>query len=188
MDGPLEIRFHNLSSSEAVEAAIRERVARLEKFFDRIVSCRVAVEAPHRQHRKGNIFKIFITIGVPGGELEVNREPHKASERYPHTDIYRAIRDAFDAAERQVQAYKQKMRGEIKPHPEMFHGTVRDLDADHGFLVTNTGTSLYFHRNALLDGDFESLRPGDAVHYIETSGDTGPIANKVWPAASHQEV
>ena len=183
MDVPLEIRFHNLSSSDAVEAAIRERVARLEKFFDRITSCRVAVEAPHRQHRKGNIYTVFITIGVPGGELAVNREPHKADERYVQPDLYRAIRDAFDAAERQVQDYKQKMRGDTKVHPDLFHGTVRDLEPDHGFLITNTGTSLYFHRNALINGDFERLKPGDAVHYVESSGDTGPIANKVWPAA-----
>lgn len=188
MDVPLEIRFHNLQSSETVESLIRERVERLEKFFDRITSCRVAVEAPHRQHRKGNIYTIFITIGVPGAELNVNREPHKVDQRYVQPDIYHAIRDAFDAAERQVRDYKEKLRGDVKPHPPMFHGTVGDLADDHGFLVTNTGSSLYFHRNALLDGGFEALKPGDPVHYIETAGDTGPIANKVWPAAEHQEI
>lgn len=187
MDVPLEIRFHNLQSSEAVEAAIRERVARLEKFFDRLTSCRVAVEAPHRQHRKGNIYTIFINIGVPGGELAVNREPHKADERYAQPDIYRAIRDAFDAAERQVQDYKHKLRGDTKIHPPMFHGTIAQVEDDHGFLITNTGDSLYFHRNALIDGAFDGLKPGDPVHYVETVGDTGPIANKVWAGLSHQE-
>lgn len=180
MDVPLEIRFHNLHSSPAVESAIRDRAARLEKFFDRITSCRVAVEAPHRQHRKGNLVTVFISIGVPGGELTVNREPHRTDERYAQPDIYRAIRDAFDAAERQVQDYKQRLRGEIKPHPSPVHGVVSQIEDDHGFLTTNTGSSLYFHRNALLDGGFEALRPGDAVHYIETVGDTGPIAQKVW--------
>ncbi len=190
LDVPLEIRFHNLQSSEAVEAAIRERVTRLERLYERLTSCRVAVEAPHKQHRKGNIYTISIDLGVPGGELVVNREPHKPRERYANPDLYKAIRDAFDAAERQLVAYKGRQRGEIKPHPEMFHGQVRDLfpEADHGFLITNTGGSLYFHRNSVLNGDFENLKPGSAVHYIETVGDTGPIAQKVWLSVDHREM
>lgn len=189
MDVPLEIRFHNLQTSEAVEAAIRERALRLEKFYDRITSCRVAVEAPHRQHRKGNIFTVFIDIGVPGGEVVVNREPHRPRERYAAPDIYKAIRDAFDAAERQLVEYKRRQRGETKGHEQLFHGQVSEIvDSDHGFLVTNTGSSLYFHRNSVLNGEFDRLRPGSAVHYVETVGDTGPIANKVWLAAEHQEI
>ncbi len=187
MDVPLEIRFHNLQSSEAVEAAIRERVSRLERFYDRLTSCRVAVEAPHKQHRKGNIYTVSIDMGVPGGELIVNKEPHRPRERYANPDIYKAIREAFEAAERQLIDYKTKQRGDTKVHAEFFHGQVRDVDADHGFLITNTGSSLYFHRNSVLD-DFDGLKPGDVVHYVETVGDTGPIAQKVWRASSHQEI
>lgn len=186
MDVPLEIRFHNLQTSEAIEAAIRERAAKLEKFYDRVTSCRVAVEAPHKQHRKGNIYTVSIDIGVPGGEIVVNKEPHRPKERYANPDLYKAIRDAFDAAERQLIDYKGKQRGDTKVHPEMMHGLVRDVDADHGFLVTNTGGSLYFHRNSVLNNEFEKLKPGATVHYVETVGDTGPIAQKVWLAADHQ--
>lgn len=190
MDVPLEIRFHNLQTSEAIEGAVRERANRLERFYDRITSCRVAVEAPHKQHRKGNIYTISIDIGVPGGTVVVNKEPHKPKERYASPDLYKAIRDAFDAAERQLIDYKNRQRGETKIHMDMFHGAVRDVfpEADHGFLTTNTGGSLYFHRNSVLNGDFDRLRPGSAVHYIETVGDTGPIANKVWLTVDSQEV
>jgi folate-dependent phosphoribosylglycinamide formyltransferase PurN len=31
----------------------------------------------------------------------------------------------------------------------------------------------------MLSGDFDSLRRGSAVHYVEEVGDTGPIATKV---------
>ena len=44
MDVPLEIAFHNLESSAAVETRVRERVAKLEKLFPRLVACRVVVE------------------------------------------------------------------------------------------------------------------------------------------------
>lgn len=112
MDVPLDIRFHNLNTSDALEAAIRERAGKLNKLYDRLTSCRVAVEAPHKQHRKGNIFTVTISMGVPGGELKVNREPHKAKERYASPDLYKALRDAFDAAERQLTEYRDKLRGD----------------------------------------------------------------------------
>ena len=39
---------------------------------------------------------------------------------------------------------------------------------------------MYFHRNAILTGNFDKLRRGDEVYYIEDVGDTGPMATKVW--------
>jgi cold shock CspA family protein len=50
---------------------------------------------------------------------------------------------------------------------------------DFGFLLSASGSLLYFHRNSLLSGDFDSLKVGDEVHYVEAVGDTGPIASKV---------
>jgi hypothetical protein len=38
---------------------------------------------------------------------------------------------------------------------------------------------LYFHRNAILSGNFERLRRGDKVYYVEDVGDTGPVASNV---------
>ena len=55
-------------------------------------------------------------------------------------------------------------------------------DADHGFILNNLGTQLYFHRDSVTKGDFAALRVGDAVHYVEEQGDAGPVATKVWPA------
>jgi cold shock CspA family protein len=45
--------------------------------------------------------------------------------------------------------------------------------------MTKEGGLLYFHRNSLLTGDFDNLRRGDEVSYIEQAGDTGPTASKV---------
>jgi len=117
MDVPLEIRFHELEPSAALEAAIRERVERLDKLYPRLTSCRVAIEAPHRQHRKGNLYAIHIELGVPGGKkLAVTREPHHAWEKYALPDIYSTLRDAFDTAERQLTDHKQMLNGNVKSH------------------------------------------------------------------------
>ncbi len=182
MDAPPEIRFHNLDPSDALEAAIRERVDKLDRLYPRLTRCLVSVEAPHKQHRKGNQCEVHIELWVPGGHLAVTREPHRAKDKYVRADVYKVMRDAFDAAERKLLDHKQQINGEVKLHPEFFHGqvsTINPLD-DHGFILTNTGSQLYFHRNSLMEGQMEHLEPGQAVHYVETLGDTGPTASKVW--------
>ena len=87
MQQPLEIAFHNLDSSPALEAEIRKRFARLEKLCDRLTACRISVEALHNQHRTGNIYEVHIDMLVPGGELVVSRAPHKAMEKYASPDV-----------------------------------------------------------------------------------------------------
>lgn len=180
MQSPLKIAFHNMEPSESVEAAIRERFEKLEKLYDRMTACRVSVEALHRQHRTGNVYEVHIDMVVPGKELAVSREPKKAQEKYANPDVYTSLRDAFSAAERQLKAYKQQQRGDVKRHDFDVQGQITQLADDHGFLLTNTGGLLYFHRNSVMEGTFETLKPGAKVHYVEAMGDTGPTASKVW--------
>jgi ribosome-associated translation inhibitor RaiA/cold shock CspA family protein len=182
MQMPLEIAFHNMQPSDAVEAEIRKRVAKLEKVYERLVGCRVSVEGLHKQHRTGNVYEVHIELMVPGHQnLVVSREPHKAKERYANPDVYASVRDAFKSAERRLKDFKERQRGEVKPHETMLPGRVAQLvpDQDHGFLVTPAGTQLYFHRNSVMD-DFDELKPGDPVNFVEAAGDTGPTASKVW--------
>jgi ribosome-associated translation inhibitor RaiA len=73
------------------------------------------VEVPHRHHRKGHLYHIRIDLTVPGAELVVKRDP---PQHQAHEDIYVAIRDAFDSAERQLKEYAERQRGEVKTHEE----------------------------------------------------------------------
>ncbi len=182
MDRPLEIAFHNVSPSPALEENIRERVAKLEKMYQRLTGCRVAVEKRHKQHRTGNIYEVHIEMMVPGAKLVVSKEPHRPKERYANPDVYASLRDAFSAAEAQLKGFKEQQRGDIKPHPPLFQGQVAQIfrERDYGFITTNEGKQLYFHRNSVMDKDFDKLKEGEAVHFIETEGDTGPTAAKVW--------
>ncbi len=106
MQRALQVAFRNMDASEAVEADIRERVDRLERFCDRITGCRVVVEAPHRHHHKGNLYDIRIDIDVPGEEIVVKRS---GPENQAHEDIYVAVRDAFGAATRRLQDHVRKV-------------------------------------------------------------------------------
>jgi len=183
MNTNLEIAFHNMDTSEALDGYIRERAEKLERMFDRLIGMRVAVEKQHRQHRTGNVFDVHIELMVPGQDIVVSRKPSKANERYANPDARTAVRDAFQAAERQLIEYKQKLRGDVKVHEPEQPGHVTQINGDHGFLRTNTGTQLYFHRNSCLNVSLEELQQGDPVRYVETVGDTGPTASKVWRAA-----
>jgi cold shock CspA family protein/ribosome-associated translation inhibitor RaiA len=190
MERPLEIAFHNMDSSETLEAEIRERVAKLESRYGRLTGCRVSVEALHQQHRTGNVYDVHVILSVPGRDLAVSREPHRAKQKYANPNARTALRDAFEAAEKQLLAYKGRLvEDTAKPSASAVTGQVTLIEpgADHGFLLTNTGTQLYFHRDSVTDGSFARLKEGDVVHYVEEEGDAGPTATKVWVAAGRQQ-
>lgn len=131
MNHPLQITFRHMEPSPAVEARIQEEAAKLERYFEPVVSCRVVIEAPHRHHRHGGGYDINIHIGVPNSEIIVRHDPSlhstlvqgeagewtKQLEAQPdHKDIYVSIRDAFSAARRQLEDYARRLRGEVKHH------------------------------------------------------------------------
>lgn len=182
MDRPVEIAFHNLDTSPALEAFIREHVDRLDRLAGHLVACRVSVEGLHKQHQTGNIYECHITMSVPGRDLSVSHAPHRPKEKRQHTDARTSVREAFAAAERQLLEHKRQSRHDTTPPSgSAIGGRVLQIEpgADHGFLETPTGTQLYFHRDSVTNGRFEELREGQMVHYVEEAGDAGPVATKV---------
>ncbi len=113
MQIPVQIAFHGLDSSEAVETRIREKVAKLETYFDRITGCRVVVERHHRNTHASGVgqpYHISIILDVPGDELVVKRDPKRDESLKDHEDIQIALRDAFAAMERQLKDYVRRRR------------------------------------------------------------------------------
>jgi len=180
MDTPLEIAFHNIESSDALEQKIRDRVDRMHRFFHHINSVRVAVEAPHRSQVNAQEFHVRIVARVPDDELVVSRDP---GDRWTHHDAFLAVRDAFEAMEKQLEAHSQKVRGDVKHHPMPPQGRVRRLFPDYGFIATTDHREIYFHRNALVDADFDSLKEGTPVELTVVYGESpeGPQATTVRP-------
>ncbi len=121
MQTPLQITIRDVEHSEALETRIRNKAAKLEEFFDRIVSCRIVVEMPHKHHHQGKHFNVRIDIGVPGSEIVVNRDHDE--------DVYVALRDAFDAAKRQIEDYARKIHGDVKKHTRM-NGSKESADEE----------------------------------------------------------
>ena len=111
MDRPLEIAFHNLQASESLEAEIRQLMERLETRYGPLTGGRVSVEALHQQHQTGNLYEVHVILSRPGQEIAVSHEPHHARERRAHPDVRSAVRDAFRAVEKQLEAAKASPGG-----------------------------------------------------------------------------
>jgi ribosome-associated translation inhibitor RaiA len=108
MKSPCQITFRNISHDETIETAIQDKVAKLDSRFENIITCRVVVEVPHRHHKHGNYYNVRIDISVPEKEIVVNRDPGDKVEA--HKDFNVALRDAFDAASRQLENYVESRR------------------------------------------------------------------------------
>lgn len=105
MQVPKQITFRNMDRSEFVETAVQEKIAKLESMTGRLTSCRVAVEALHRSHHKGHLYRVRIDVTLPGAELVVGNEHH---DKHAHEDVYVAVRDAFDAMARRLRKTEDK--------------------------------------------------------------------------------
>lgn len=171
---PLQITTRKVSLSENALETIEQKTRKLETFTDQIIGCRVMVETPHRHKHQGILYNVRIDLTMPGAELVVKREPAE--------DLYIAIRDAFDAARRQILSYQRKRRGEFKFHEEITPvATVTKIfeEEGFGFLETNDGREIYFHENSVIDKPFSHLSVGNSVRFSEKQGVNGPQASTV---------
>lgn len=130
MKVPVQITFRNMERDRAIEEVVRRKSIGLEKYFPRMMGCRVVIEAPHRRHRSGDLFHVRVDATVPGKELVVRRDPR---EHGSHANVRVAIRDAFDATRRELMDEARRRR-------------------DCRFLLDRDGREIYFHANSVLDG------------------------------------
>jgi len=183
MQIPLQITFRDIEPSAAIEANIREKAAKLDQFYNQIMSCRVVVEVPH--HHQGKLYQVHIDLTVPEGELLVTHGCHHKD--HSHEDVYVAVRDAFAAMQRQLEDYARKRRGDVKKHEAAAHGRILSLNPDEGYgrIETEGERLIYFHRNSVLDKAFGKLKVGSEVRFVEEMGEDGPQASTVTLVGKH---
>lgn len=116
-----------MPASEALEKNIHDRIRKLEKVCDHITSCNVVVEEAHHHKHQGKLFHVRINLHVPDKELIVSREKHDKQE---HEDPYVAVRDAFNAMQRQVEDYSKKHKGDRSKRARRKATMVADGDMD----------------------------------------------------------
>jgi cold shock CspA family protein len=172
MQIPLQITARNLELSEPEERMIRQAASKLDVFWDRITSCRVVVEIPHRRRRTGLSYNVRLELSVPGDTLAITRRPRAGLET--------AVQEAFDAAQRRLQDEARRTQGRVKLDRTAPRGTVTRLlpFEGYGFITAADGHEIYFDRNSVLGG-FDRLEEGVEVRYSEEPGEKGPQASTV---------
>jgi cold shock CspA family protein len=122
---------------------------------------------------------VSIDLRVPGKEIVANRDHHE--------DVYVALRDAFDAAKRQLEETVRLQRGEVKVHEAVQHGEVVRMlrEEGHGFIRTADGRELYFSRENVVHPAFDELESGVLVQFIEEMGAEGLQAKRVSVGKHH---
>ena len=107
MTNEFQVVFHNLNPTDAITEAVNKRVDKLKRFCDQIITGRVVLDSPHNNHHKGRVYSVSLEIHTPVIEVRVNQDQH---DNHAHEDLYVAIRDAFNAAERQLRSVNKKHR------------------------------------------------------------------------------
>ncbi len=177
MKVPLTISYHGFDKRQDIDDLIREEAEKLERFNGHINSCRISLDQVTGRLENGG-YRISIDMRVaPGHEIVVKNEPKETKEQ---PAIQSIIRDGFKTARERLKRLSEQQRQEVKSHPgQQVQAAIARLNEDHGFLRSADGRDIYFHRNALVDGDFGELRVGAGVAYSEEMGEKGPQASSV---------
>ncbi len=107
MTNEFQVVYHNIDQSEAISEAVQKRIGKLKRYCDHIINGRVVLDSPHNNHHKGKVYSVTLEIHTPELEVRVNQDQH---DNHAHEDLYVAIRDAFNVAERQFKSIDKKHR------------------------------------------------------------------------------
>ena len=103
---PLDLRFQDIAHSDALEATVRARVAHIERLCPDVIAWRVTVGQEHKHQQQGRPFTVRVDVTIPGQELAVTRAHD--------VDVYVAVRDAFDAAQRKLEDAIRTRRDQLQ--------------------------------------------------------------------------
>lgn len=110
MIAPLEISFRNIEPTDSLESRVRQELAELEKYYHRLLSCRVEIEAPEHE-RRGGMSKVRIDFGLPAEdvvppefrELAAKPDSEHMEVTAEHKDAAMAVHAAFNDARRRMK-------------------------------------------------------------------------------------
>lgn len=185
MQVALEVSFYNIDEdADAADEIIRAHVGQLEETYDRISSCRVRVAKRAANDNRVRLPAVLIELAVPGRKLVISHEAD-GSQIGGRADVGDAIRTAFRKAERalrDLQRIRETNERIAAAGDLSFLGQITEVYPlqDYGYLIDKNGERLYFHRDAIVEGDFDYLVCGAEALYVEKKSPTGTFASKVW--------
>ena len=194
MQVPLEISYHGVTKSEAIDQYIRDKAAHMERFCHHVSRCDVVVEQPNATKQSGSQYRVRIDVTVPPHhELVVDEKPESHDM---HEPLQKVVNDAFKSMERQLRDLSDKQQGRVKTHdlPTDADGqngsamvTKLFPELGYGFITDASGRDVHFTAAAVVGAtQFKDLKVGAAVRFEEIPGDQGPTASTVKVLSSNQ--
>lgn len=178
---PVQVTIRDIPSSVALEVLIRKRAEKLKQFHHNIINCRAVLEVPQKHKHQGKLFNVRIDVTVPGKKIV-------STYKY-NQDVYVAIRDSFEAIERQLEEHVRKRKGNVKTHQEMLRGRITRLKPQEGFgfIEDIDGNEYYFSITNVAHPKFNQLVVGDTVEYVGITENDGHQAHHVHVIKSNQD-
>jgi len=103
MGSSVELVLRGIPHSDELERFIVEEARKLDQIYEGVLTWRVIAEAVHRPKQQGVQLAVGLAITLPGAEVVVNREHGK--------DVRVAVREAFKAAEMQLEDHARRQGG-----------------------------------------------------------------------------
>jgi cold shock CspA family protein/ribosome-associated translation inhibitor RaiA len=169
----MELHWHHPEVfSEQDRALAENRIQEMARGHSDLINVRISAR-PTAHHRHGGQ-EVRIVCDARGQEIVAART---------RPDAGLALNESLDAFEREIRRMRHRRTHQRKERPaEPPELGVIDqirLADEHGFVVTDAGLRVYFHRNAVKELDFESLREGQRVALNFEAGEQGPQATFV---------
>ena len=118
MQVPLQIKYRYMEPSAIIDARIKERCHKLQRFAEYVTSCRVIIDAQHVHQHKAVLYRVNIDINLPDEEIITSHYP---DQDQAHANVNVAIRDAFDVARCELEDYVRRRRADIKMQGTKLH-------------------------------------------------------------------
>ena len=172
----LQIEGRQVGIAPEWRADIESRVADLYPGRD-ITHVRVTL-TKHDHRKPEDSYDVLIVVQIPGHTITARKQENSFEE---------AIRDAFAAMKTELDKVREKRAShDVRMSAPPERGIVSKLfpDEGYGFISLDSGTDVYFHRNAVHDLTFEELDDGMEVSLNVETGEKGLQATTVNPLPS----
>lgn len=119
MQPPVQITFLGLDPPDGVDALIRQHVTAFERFAERMSSCHVVVDMPHRDQREGSRYAVRIYITTVAGEVAATRDGSRSSLLAVIGEAFADVGEKLDA---QLREHPPSGVRRTAPHAEASAG------------------------------------------------------------------
>jgi len=115
MQTPLDLKFKGFKDNGEIKEIILEKIAKLERVHNRVISCHVFIEQIQHEQHSGHSYHVRITVNIPSHhEIIVKRDPEKGKIGTEY--LSHIVREAFDTTIRKVRQLSDRQHKKIKAH------------------------------------------------------------------------